>query len=410
MSSFYKQGATRALSNLGLGQNEDSHTGRNVAVGAAAAAPFTGLIGRQKIINDPFTNRNIKRVNLRQLENLAQAGDIVVTTDPARSGWKLVQAPTQGTEFYHSFPVVEGKAGRPTATALTAGEFSDPEYQKMKPSKLKGYLDRVREGLKAEGYRDAVLLRPSKSLSPNEIEELQKTLLERSKQRYDLKRGIVSYLRDLFVPTLPGITGRGGRICNGDVCSTLPAQSIEQASGQKLVPGKASKHVNTSDLLREGTHLKPIAAHVSAGPTMSPRMLRALNLGVRGGVGLGLAGSAYALSEDPALAAAPVGAVGATIGARKILPHVYAMREQRAINQLSKKLKPRVTASRAQAARKRGYNAFRPMTQLLQHVGSTDAKSIAKLKNIKYRTIPLALAGGAAAYLGTRGLEKLTQD
>jgi|MudIll2142460700_1097286.scaffolds.fasta_scaffold00003_111 hypothetical protein len=400
---FYKLGVSQTLKTLGLAPEED-HTLRNVGVGAAAVSPFAGLIGQKAITQDPFTNETIPRRNLRDISQMARPGDVIATTEPRWSGWKLFQSPVTGTEFYHSFPVVARRGN--AATAVTAGELAEPEYQRMTTTGLKRKLEELRGGLIREGYRDVVLLRPREGMSPEQIRELQQTLLERAKTPYAPRRGVEALLRDIFVPKIPGLENLGQPVCSGNVCSTLPAQSQKLVTGTDVVKGKPAKHVLTADYLREGSPYEAIAARVASKPRFSPRTTKLLGLGARAGLGLGLGAAAYGISEDPALAAVPIGAIAAPALGRTISQRLAIRRAQQQATQQGKTL----STPALQTAKREGYNAFRPFKQFVEYLGAKEPADLKKFRNITRRTIPLALAGGAATYLGAKGIERLIKQ
>lgn len=64
--SWYSQGRDRARSALGL---DEEHTVRNIALGATAAAPFAGLIGRGPIQITPESGPRFS--SLKSLEHHA---------------------------------------------------------------------------------------------------------------------------------------------------------------------------------------------------------------------------------------------------------------------------------------------------------------------------------------------------
>lgn len=402
-TQLYKLGARTLRQRLGLQEPED-HTVRNVAMGAAAASPFMGLIGQKPITKDPHLDPSIRRTTLRELSELAKPGDVVVSSEPHWSGWKLFQTPVTGTEFYHAFPVVGQRQGQ--GTGVTAGELHDPKRKKpLTTTGAKRQLEELRSDMMRQKYRDVMLMRPDQPLTPEQIKAFQDEAVRRAQTKYAPSRGVRALLRDIFVPKIKGLENVSP-LCEGNVCSTLPSQTHKAVTGADLVPGKPAKSVLTADYLREGSGLKPIAAHVSSTPRFSPRAMRALGLGLRGGLGLGLAGGTYAVSEDPALAAVPLGlALTPTLG-RRFTARIAEHQARRSAEAAGKK----VTPALLEAARKRGYNVFRPLGHAVNYIGDTSRAGRLKLKGIGKRTIPLALAGGLASYLAAKGVTNAASD
>lgn len=397
-TQFYKLGARTLRQRLGLQEPEKDHTVRNVAMGAAAASPFMGLIGQKPITKDPHINPSIRRTTLREISELARPGDVVVSSEPHWSGWKLFQTPVTGTEFYHAFPVVGQRQGR--GTDVTAGELYDPKRKKpLTTTGAKRQLEELQSDMRRQKYRDVMLMRPDQPLNPDQVKAFQEETLRRAQTKYAPSRGVRAFLRDIFVPKVKGLENISPT-CEGNVCSTLPSQAHKTVTGTNLVPGKPAKSILTADYLREGSKLKPIAAHIRSTPRFSPRAMRTLGLGLRGGLGLGLAGGTYAVSEDPALAAVPLGlALTPTLG-RRVAARLAERRAQRAAETAGEKITPALLTT----ARKRGYNVFRPLGHAINYIGDMSQTARLKLKGIGKRTIPLALAGGLASYLAGKGV------
>lgn len=414
MPDMYKLGVSDALARLGLAEpEEESHLARNVALGGLAAAPFAGLIGRQKLIHDPHAGAEVaKAKDLYELSRRARAGDVLVAGSPKWSGWKMVQSPITGSPFFHADQVVA-----PGRYFLAGERFVDPKDFTDK----KGVLDKVKyeAELKRQaelpprraiwqsshipqygqhGYEDVMLMRPKKKLTPAQLSALKREAARGAQLPYEFSVGTKGVAKELFLPKLNiwqklrNLVQRNKPVvCKGNVCSTLPAQSLHDAGVvEQVVRGKAPQSVLSADYLRSGA-FEPVMHWRSptAAPEMSAKALRRLGLGVRGALGLGLAGTAYGLSEDPLLGAGVLGTAATPTAIRALLD-----------------LKKRGL----------GYETFRPLSRGMSDInriaeGGKDAiKGLKGLKRIGGRTIPLALAGGLATYLGAKGIQKATQS
>lgn len=419
MPDMYKLGALNALARLGLGQNDESHLERNIAVGSLAAAPFAGLIGRQKLIHDPYAGANIPRTEkLRELAKQMRAGDVLVSADPKWSGWRIFQAPTTGSHFYHSDQVVAPNAyflaGQRSIDPINPrdkefwhqGEFLKEKYESAiqarevalrdiatTPPRRAIWQAQKVESIPEHGYTESVLLRPKKELTPEDFANIKRVAVERARIPYDAREGVKGVLHELFVPKLNWLQRLRERlskrhtVCKGHVCSTYPAQTLNEAGIiNRIVKGKGPTTTLSADFLRS-KELSPVLHYRAAGQKipMSQKTLQRLGLLSRAGLGLGLGGLTYGLSEDPTLAAGVTGTALAPIAVRAAM----------------NKIKP-----------ESGYKTFRPIHRGLSDLnrfaekGEEALRGLKGLKNIGGRTIPLALAGGLATYLGAKGIQK----
>jgi len=306
-------GRRRALEHFGIPVPEESHKARNTAIGAAAASPFLGMIGEKKLIHDPYLNPEIPRFeNHKALSRAARAGDVLVTTTPERNIWKSLQEPMSGTPFYHAQPVVgrEGKHG----LTMQAGEAFEDIKKGVPAAELldEGGLLNVNKAMKM--YPDVVLMRPKKPMTKAQGRKFGLRNIVRSGSEYNNATGTKAWLHDIFVPKIPGLEklkpcGKGGE----NICSTMPAQAYDEVTGMKVIRGKPSKRIMPADLLRSDA-LEVVGASLK-NPTLqgSAKLRRAMPFLARGGMGLGLGAGAYAVSEDPAIAAAPIGATAGSL-------------------------------------------------------------------------------------------------
>lgn len=277
------------------------------AMGVAAVSPFAGMLGQQPIIHDPLQGAEGKNFkSMRHLQRAARPGDVILTSKPKGSFFKNFIAPAGGSQFYHAQPVTGREYGR--GYTFSAGDYFGPEYSR---SNLHEYEPTIAEYLRGQdtGYTDAVLLRPKTPLTPEQLKALRESHLDRGFRDYDGVKAVSTWLRELFVPKWDFLNkGRPETVCEGNVCSTMPAQSYHEVGGPSVVPGKRAQDVFPTDFLRsknfdlvgskttEGTRRLQRGAWGKAAPWV-----------MRGGLGAGLAGTTYALSEDPALAGGALG-------------------------------------------------------------------------------------------------------
>lgn len=358
---------------------------QDAIVGGAAVSPFLGMIGQQRLKHDPLRNKNVKRMSLDDLARQAQPGDVVLTSKP-KSLWKTFQAPFQGSEFYHAQPIVGRRGGR--GTTASAGNYRDKYYRKQN---YKDFLDEVEtlgNEMKAEKYKDAIIMRPKKKMSPAEHKKFIEQSLDRVRTDYDMDRAKSSWLRDLFVPKVkPFDRGKSSKIkykgnvpvsCEGNICSTVPAQAYSEATGRNIVR-KPGSHTLPTDYLRSNEYV-PVGAHISDAAQKARRIQPYL---ARGAMGAGLAGGAYALTEDPALAAGAAGAVGGSMLAERVMNARGA----------AKGLSPS----------KVNYPSLRTTAYDMLNADNRGQKIKALGRLAKYN-LPATAAGAGLAYLGGRKL------
>jgi hypothetical protein len=314
-------------------KEEERHIskGRAALVGGAAAAPFAGLIGQKKIIHDPYTNPNVERFDdLQHLQDWAEPGDVMVTSKP-KSTWKTFQSPMTGSEFYHAQVVPSTKHTRSGGrweevpqTLSVEDPYEKDRWRRQGREAIKKDLPTVAEEMANRNYSDVVLLRPKKPLTEKELKVFQEQAIDRARQSYGGQRAISSWAKDMFVPKIPGVTEKlspahevkyemvGGKkvpvLCDGDVCSTLPAAAFEKATGRSVVPGKGAGAVMPTDFLRS-EEFEPVGAWTTG--KFKPRGKLQPYL-ARGAVGAGLAGTAVAATTKPEETAGTLG--GAYLG------------------------------------------------------------------------------------------------
>lgn len=382
-SSFYLYGRQQAVERLGfrkiaLNTPEDDgiSTGQGVAMGAAAISPFAGLIGQKKLIHDPHINPAGERYkSITDLARAAQTGDVLVTTKPNFSMWKQTMTPFTGTDFYHAQPVIGRRGGQ--GLSSSAGEFHDPSYKGAPHKQIVGDASKIPE--MAADYSDYVLLRP-KNVNKRQTAQVAQNSTKRLTREYDMFNAMKAWAHDLFVPKIPGAENmKGNTICEGNVCSTLPAQALKEVTGRDVVPGKPSKFVMPADFLRSDQY-DMIGAHLpNKGPSTFARGV--LPYASRAALGAGLAAGTYATTENPELAAVPAGmAAGNALGPKllkgKDVPDLIEFADALTNNQ--------------------------------DHHGAYTPNEVSKItrKYLKYKLLP-QLAGGALAYGGALGLRHL---
>jgi hypothetical protein len=223
--------------------------------------------------------------------------------------WKSFIAPQSGGEMYHVQPVVGRRRG--VSTTVTAGENVGSSLREITRNKAH-YTDDIPKAMRAEGYSDATLLRPKKPLTATQRKKFVEQSLERSGKKYDDTKALTTWLRDMFVPKIKGVTGRGKQVvCEGNVCSTMPAQALHEATGGKrqVVPGKRAQDIFPTDFLRSEAY-ETVGSRTPSKYTKSLLRRRLTPYLSRGALGAGLAGGTYAVSQDPAVAGSAAG-VGA---------------------------------------------------------------------------------------------------
>lgn len=357
-------------------EQDESHTGRNLAMGAAAAAPFAGLIGQQPIKHDPILNRNIPRVkSMRDLSRVAQPGDVLMTSKPSNSIWKSFIKPLSGSEFYHSQPVVGKRHGK--ATTISAGEHDDPSWKNWSDKdRLKSTTSVSNFG---EEYPDVMVMRPKKPLAPDELKRFVDSNMQRSKAPYDSQKALGTWLKETFVPKIKGLENSPmPGTCKGNVCSTMPAMAYADA-GRTVIPGKAPQDIFPPDFLRSD-EFEPVAARIKNPYLASPLARKVMPYAARAGLGLGLAGGVYGLSKDPALAAIPAGMIAGGSAASALSRHFTG----------------------------RGSPSLSGFLGDLPDARGATRQGL--IRGFTRKTLPGMLAGGALSYLGGRGLEHLLKE
>lgn len=311
-------GRAAAFDALGLRKYAQEETSgvslpQAAAVTAAGLSPFAGMIGRQPIIHDPLQGAKGKDFkSLEGLQRQAREGDVLLTSKDKGSLFKGFIDPVGGSQFYHAQPVT-GRAGGKGYT-LSAGDLAG---ENMTPERALRFDHPIAEHLRHDvnNYGDAVLLRPKRPLSPDELARLQESYGTRVQREYDNSKAVGAFLNEMFVPKLDVLARhRTQTVCEGNVCSTLPAMSLHEATGRSVVPGKAAQDVFPTDFLRSteyelvGSHVTPATRQLqgSAWRKAAPWLMR-------GGVGAALAGGTYAATEKPELAAGIAGAGAGTM-------------------------------------------------------------------------------------------------
>jgi len=368
-----RHGINQACLDLGLakyadtgaaGDDEGLSTGQGLAMTAAVAAPFAGLIGQKKVIHDPYTStQGVRYSNMDELSRASRTGDVLITSKPGNSIWRHTMTPFSGTDFYHAQPVIARRGGH--GLTASAGDFHNPADAKSSVSQLASASQPVKA--LQEDYTDVALLRP-KNLTNVETRSVARQSTERLKRQYDAPNAATAWLHDIFVPKLNKVAPNAGTICEGNVCSTVPSQALKDVTGKDVVPGTPAKYTMPADFLRSeeyelvGAHT-PTKARSSLARNVAP-------YAARGALGLGLAGATYAATENPEVAAVPAGMVAGNYAAQA------ALGTERVPKILPKLLNPI-------AHRPAGFS-------LRSHLGDV-AKQVAT-----HNLAPMALGGGLA--------------
>lgn len=352
--------------------------GQALAVGAAAASPFAGLIGRKPIQHDPLQGAQGKDFgSMTDLSKASRPGDVLVTSKDKGSLFKNFILPAGDSQFYHAQPVTGRAKGR--GYTLSAGDLAEEAIgETMKPKDALNFDHEITKYMQdpETSYSDAVLLRPKQPLTPAQTAALQKDYGKRVVRSYDNSKALGTFLNEIFVPKSEMLSSlRPETVCEGNVCSTLPAMSHYTATGQKVLPNKAPQDIFPTDFLRSdayelvGSHITP-ETRALEGTTLR----RAAPWLLRGGLGAGLAAGTYAATEDPASAAGLAGAAGGYHAAHKLAPELPTLWDA-------------------------GNAVMGP--------GLKNPETRQVLKTLGSRAVPGMLAGGALAYGGAKGLEHL---
>jgi hypothetical protein len=374
---FHLIGQKMALVKYGLARapqdesrDETGHVARNIAMAGAAASPFLGMIGQQPIIHDPLMNPNVQRFNtMSELARQARAGDVLISTKPEGSAFKRFISPVTGSEFYHAQPVtgVRGNQG----LTMTAGEFNSAQYHKNLKL-LKQHTDTVTRDSRVQGYPDITLLRPKKPLTGAEQKVFSQEAMHRARTPYDKNKALTTWLREIFMPKIGDKSkAKAPPICEGNVCSTLPAMAYAKA-GRSVIKGKRPEDVFPTDYLRS-PNFEAVGARIKSQYKTSPEMRKLIPYLTRAGIGTALAGGTYAVSKDPAVGSLPLGFMaGSTIANR-----LYD-------------------------------NKLPNLLEFLTQIGEAKGKARSNLLHgYLGKRLPASLAGAAASYAGTRGLQHL---
>jgi uncharacterized membrane protein len=404
--------------------NEEMSAAQKATVGGAALAPFGGMVGRKKIIHDPLQGAKGKEYKtMDALSRAAMPGDVVVTTKPKGSLFKRFISPIGGSEFYHTQGVIDRAGGHGLTTDVGHLPASTPA------SRLRAALPTVANY--GEEYPDMVLLRPKKSLTKEQLASFSSEVARRSKDDvgYSGHKAFGSYLRELFVPQLGGVTGGGeqaakkvtdlvpthGRdevdlppaalqkfkstgqlpsgvkmrprvVCEGNFCSSVPSMALTESTGRQVLSGKKAKDVFPTDFLRSPEY-ELVGSHVSDKYAKGRAARLAKELGVRSAVGAGLAAGAYGATEKPEAAGAVAGALGASALANAVAKH-----QARGSQRLAEEALPTVTGT----IRSHFINYPLPFKEMSKRFAS--------------RKLPIALAGAGLGAVGTHALMKHLSD
>jgi hypothetical protein len=220
------------------------------------------------------------------------------------------------------------------------------------------------------------------------------------------RKAVGTFFRDIFTPKIGAIKNmRPETICEGNVCSTMPAQSFHKATGRSVVPGKPAQDVFPTDFLRSdafdmvGSHTTKEVQAIEKGLArrMGPWALR-------GGMGAAMAGGTYAASEDPR------GAAEVACGARRRAGSEQRDRRPHGLGQRSPAEVPAQTAQedpRVPAAWEQMPTFVEGLSALKEEGGLRNADNRKIFGRFMTRRMPAVAAGSALAYGGVKGLEHL---
>lgn len=377
-------------------------TPKNVAqgtvVGAAAGAPFLGMIGQKPIKYDPLASPDVHTTHdIEELRRAAQPGDVLVSTRGAFSPYKAPQAFISGTDYYHAEPVVGKQDG--VAQSMTSGSlYNNPEMAGKDP------LDALKKSVPVAGGPtehipssilqgdNVTLMRPKVPFTPEQNKAFLEHFAKTTTAPYSSETAIGSWLKDIFVPKNLKVTHNPAGECAGDICSTAVAKAYEKATGSPAVPFKTTAETMPADLLREGSAFEPVMHHINpANKALIQHRLPA-QIAARAALGLGTAGLAYGASENPEVTGAVAGAAGATNATRKIL-----------------ELMAREKASRPEAYLK-AKEQLPQLWSLLDEGMGTGGHLRPAAGKFLTRTLPLAAVGGASGYALTKKVHDMIKN
>ena len=285
-----------------------------LGMAVAAATPFAGMIGQGPVVHDPWMGARTRRFSqLHHLAQQAQPGDILLTSKPKGSLFKKLIQPISGSDFYHAQGVV-GRKGR-YGTTLDVGDAYAGKATTARRSAVP-----IHEEFLPAGYKDVLLLRPKTPLTAHQKSLLGKDIAARATTGYDYNKAVTSWLKDLYLPKVKGMEHLGSKAqavehaaCEGNICSTIPAQAHYNATGESIIKGKRPQDVFPSDFLRSPDY-KLIGAHLpSGGSNTSLALRKVMPVATRLGMGALTAGAAYGASEKPDVAAGLAGAATAGV-------------------------------------------------------------------------------------------------
>jgi hypothetical protein len=411
---FRNQGYLAAFDKYAMSSGQD-HRDVSLGIGAAAAAsPFLGMIGEKKLVHDPHLNPNVTHASLKDLERMAQPGDILLVSRPSWEGFKATQSPFSGSEFFHAAAINGKRKGK--ATILDAGEAlrGDDGRHIPTPQAASNQSRTLRAHMAHHKYKDAVLIRPERPMTPEQQATYLEELAKRTNREYSFSKGIHATFRDLFVPKI----FRSGKdrvkrhleknVCKDQMCSSFPAEAHAAAGTASGFRGKLPGEMLPADFLREGSGFVPVAASLGHQTRAYKGLLdrAAYRYGSRAALGAALGGAAYGTAQDPVMAASVVGGLAAPELAARVVAHQlkkgipyegldYSEWPKKDILEYG----PQVVPSTKTLARK----------LFLTTAADTPEVIRALRRNALTRTLPLALATGGGIYYGGSKLRDAIQ-
>lgn len=364
------------------------------AMGVAAVAPFGGLIGRDKLLHDPL--QGAKGKNFKSLEELgrhARPTDMLITSKPTGSYVKKVLDPIGDTQFYHAQPVI----GRDPSTGLAhTYQAGDMFGMDLGDEAANMYTANVADYLKDQhiNYTDAVLLRRKTPLTRAQEAKYLADLDERATRFYDTEHGQKSLLKDIFLPKIKrNIKPAAEVLCEGNVCSTMPAMSAATVIPGERVLDAVPASETMPHMYMRSPHWELVGSHVTPETRAIQNSLlhKVGPYAARAGIGAALAGGTYALTEEPELGAG----IAATMGTLKMHE---ALREG---NVLRNTLPRSIAKPLGKAQALIGNGELVGALNAVQDEPTLRRKLLGIGAELKGR-IPMALGAGALAYAGAK--------
>jgi len=369
-------------------------------IGAAASAPFLGMIGEKKFVHDPRTNPHIPRTNsLEEIQRAAQPGDVVLTTRGGMNPYKTPQSLITGSDYFHAEPVVHNKGGighAITSASLYGTPKSTQEVMESAVPIGSGINIVDPEHPSAlTGEDNLILMRPKTPLTPEQQAKYIEDFIPRTQTPYSSETAIGNWFKNVLVPKGNKVVHDPSCANAGDICSTAVSRSYEAATGNPVVPHKPTHETMPSDLLREGSAFEPVMYRFNTPEALeASKVVQKIHtpIAARAALGLGTAGLAYGATEHPEVAGGVAGGLASTNAMRKVME--LAHRE---------KMNRPAAYFKANSQLPSGWN-------MLDEIGMPKGKVAPAVGKFLTRTVPVAAAGAVGGYALTHKIHNMINN